>query len=89
MGIVLLDLQDNLGQLNQHASSVILSMTLALILISMCHLYPLNISLMSMVSPPGAISWHQLGMTALFSCGKLAKSWTMVIVSVTAFSFAT
>jgi len=89
MGIVSLNLQDNLGGLNQHVSSVILSMTSALILISMCHLYPLKISLMSMVSPPGAISWHQLGMMALFSCGMLAKSWTMVIVSVTAFSFAT
>lgn len=43
---------------------------------------------MSMFSPLGVMPWHQLGMMVLFSCGRMAKKWTMVVVSISAVSFS-
>ena len=74
MGIVSSNLQDNPQALNHRVSSAIPSMTSASILIGMCYQHLLKVSLTSMVSPLGTISWHQLGTMVLFNCGRIAKS---------------
>src|SRR6266850_650847 len=92
MGTVLLSLQANPGplKLSQYVSSAILSMISALILIGMLYTSRdlSGITPLSMFPQLGIISWHQLGIMALFSCGRMAKKWMRVVVSISAVSFA-